>query len=289
MSAGALGPLGAEITASLRDLNRFMREVGIYLVVIILASGGACIFQNLIAADGWWSYADWSNWQTTGPVSDGRPVSALISLIARNAFPLHPFDSVLFYAALVVFAVTLFRRWSESSWVLLLLVALFVTSPFLVEPLLLGASQLPLAVALLLLSFWFLTLSSVDQSPTRQVRLAAVLAGSIAAALALATRSETIFLMLGATLIELARALLTDRGHFGNRVFPLFASLLLACAFAALLIATVVTVSGLGFTTSGNTGVAGLIAGRDDAVQALERFLVYWSTCLLYTSPSPRD
>lgn len=276
MASGAFRPLGAEIASALRDLDGFMRKAGVYLLAVILASGGAFIFQTLIAEDDWWSYAGQGQWFTTGPIADGRPVFAFISAIAKNGFPMHPFDTVLFYATLTLYVFLVFRRWSGSQWVRLLLVSLFLTSPLLIEHLHFTVNQIPLSVALLLLSFWFLTLTSANHSDGGDVSLAALLLGAIALALALTIRNELVFMVAGAAVIELGRLILDDRRQALKLLFPLFASLLLGGAFAILVIVTTVEVSGVPFDVSGNNGTAGLVSSRADFLQVLDRFLYYW-------------
>lgn len=271
MSNKTLAPLGAELANTFRDLNRFLREVGFYLLIAILASGGAFIFQNLIAVDDWWAYANSAQWQSTGPIAMGRPIFSVLTWLSFGGFPIHPLDTVLLYVALTVFAFTIFRRWSESSWFRLLLVLLFITSPFLVEHLHFNINQIPLSVALLLLSFWFVTI-------TREARasLPVIAAGSLAAALAIATRHELLFLAIGTALIELSREAMTDVATARRRLLPVTGSILLAVLLAVVVIVAFVFGTGLGFESEGNYGTGGLVRDPEAFLRVLGRFFTFW-------------
>lgn len=276
MNDKTLGPFAAEFEATLRDLNTFIREAGVYLVGIILASGGAFIFQNLISVDDWWAYTNNASWQGIGPISMGRPVFSFISRLANNGFPLHPLDTVLLYASMSIFAFAVFHRWSASPWIRLLVVALFVTNPFLVEHLHFSTNQIAMSVALLLLGVWFVSILSVE----RGAGYGTLLAGSAAAAIALATRQELLFLISGAAFIELARLLLVDAAAFRRRLVPVVFSMLAAIAIAVVVIIASAKLTGLGFVKDGNYGTSGFVGSADDVLMVLGRFFFFWQLFL---------
>lgn len=270
------GPLGAERDAVLRDLHSFLRDMGLYLLMVILASGGGFLFQNLMAADGWSSYAG------AGDASaQGQPLLAQVAAMLRNGVPLHPFDTVLFYAALTVFAFTVFRRWTPSPWLRLLLVSLFVSSPFLVEPLLLTAKQVPLSAALLLLSLWFISVTCTNAPFRRRMSWPAVTLGGIAAAIAVAITGDLVVLMLGAAIIEVSRALLQDNLVGANRLLPMMASLVIALLAGVVLASTAVLLAGIGVLPGIDLGAAGFIRTPQELVLGLRRFADYWVLFLL--------
>lgn len=268
--------LRTETTALLRELDGFMKRVGIYLLAVILASGGAFIFQNLISFDDWYAYTDNAGWQGIGPVSMGRPVFSLISQIAAHGFALHPFDTVLLYAALCIFAFTVFHRWSESAWVRLLVVSLFVTNPLLVEHLHFSTSQIPLSVALILLTIWFVTILSLE----RQAEIPILILGSLAAAIAVATRNELVFLMSGAGLTALARAMLQDGAALRQRAPLVLGSIALACILAVAIILAALPIAGVSLVKDGFYGTSSLIGSADDFMSVLRRFAIYWQIFL---------
>ena len=276
MNEKTLGPFAAEFVDTLRDLNKFIREVGVYLVGIILASGGAFIFQTNIMMDDWFSFSDNAYYQSVDTVRQGRPVFALLSHLAQDSFPLHPFNTVLFYATLAVFAFVVFRRWSESPWTRLLLVSLFVTSPFLAEHLQFGCNQIPMAFALLMVSLWFITIS-VQQEGRHWLAFAV---GVVAATLAIATRWEIVFLTLGCAAIELSRTALNGSPGLTKRLSMMTLSFLLSVILAVMLIVGVVYASGLGFQSGGNYGTEGLIRSMDQLWPLVDRFMIYWKTFL---------
>lgn len=276
MNDKTVGPFAAEFVDTLRDLDKFIREVGVYLVGIILASGGAFIFQNLISVDDWWGYANNAGWQGTGPISMGRPIFSFISRLADNGFPIHPLDTVLLYASMSVFAFAVFHRWSASPWVRLLVVSLFVTNPFMVEHLHFSTNQIALSVALLLLGVWFVSMVSVE----RGAGYGTVLAGSAAAAIALATRHELLFLISGAAIIELSRLLLEDSAKFRRRLIPVVISMAAAMAIAVVVIVASASLTGLGFVKDGTYGTSGLVGSPEDALMVLGRFFFFWQLFL---------
>lgn len=271
--------LGGALRDALADLNSFLRQAGLYLVIIILAAGGGFMFQNLMAVDQWWAYAGIADYQTTLTVSSGRPVFALVSALALKAFPLHPFDTVLFYAAMTVFAFMVFRRWTPSPTLRLLIVALFVTSPFLVEHMHFTVNQLPLSLAFLLLSFWFLTIAPAgpDGAPGRWYGLPL---GALAGGVAIATRNELVFLMFGAALIEAIRARLQDgRGLFAS-LWPMALSLLLASVVGVGIIFAALAITGSSLTRTGNIGTDGLVTSPQESIGLFRRSFDYWKMFL---------
>lgn len=268
--------VSVEASEALRDLHRFVREAGLYLLIVVLGSGGAFIFQNLIAVDEWWSYSDKGGWQTTGPISMGRPTFAFLSWLAQDAFPLHPFDTVLFYSSLVLFVFIVFRRWSESSWVRLLILSLFLTSPFLVEHLLFTVNQIPLSFAFVLLSYWFLSISVVSDAESEGLPYAVVFSGALAAALAVTIRNELIFVISAAASIELSRAILQGSPKIGRRIGVVLSSLTITVILSALIILVSIALAGTGFRQSGNNGTDKLVRTPEQFLMVSKRFLEYW-------------
>ena len=268
--------LSATIRATLVDLNGFLRQAGLYLVIVILAAGGSFMFQNLMAVDEWWSYSDIADYQTSLTVSSGRPIFALISALALNAFPIHPFDTVLFFAALTLFAFVVFGRWTTSCWLRLLIISLFVTSPFLVEHMQFTVNQIPLSLALLLISFWFLTIAPPEGEGRRPGWFLGILAGTLAGGIAIATRNELVFLMFGAGVIEAARARLQDGRSLAASLSPMLVSLIIAGALGVVLIFGALIITGAEFTRGGNIGTNGLVASPQESLSLLQRFRDYW-------------
>jgi hypothetical protein len=266
----------AEVNATLRDFNGFFRQVGVYIIVVILASGGAFMLQPMIAGDDWWAYTNRAHWQGGAEsIEKGRPMFALFSRLAADGFALHPFDTVLFYSTLVLFSFVLFRRWFQSRWDTLLVVSLFVTSPFLVEHLQFSANQIPLSIALLLLCFWFTTIADPGRS-----RPASTLLGAVAAAVAITTRHELLFLLVGAALIELSRQLMfAPRPHA-----PILWRLLASFASTGVLVVCIVflgsMLTGVEIQSEGNYGTSGLVSSVAQLPPLLERFARHWTTFL---------
>ncbi|PZF78764.1 hypothetical protein DK847_02905 [Aestuariivirga litoralis] len=278
-SAGSETSLGGAIGAALGDLNAFLRQAGLYLVIVILAAGGGFMFQNLMAVDQWWAYAGIADYQTTLTVSSGRPVFALVSALALRAYPLHPFDTVLFYATMTVFIFVVFRRWTASPWLRLLILSLFISSPLLVEHMHFTVNQLPLSLAFVLLSFWFLTIAPAGPEGMKG-RWHALPLGALAGGVAIATRNELVFLMCGVALIEAIRARLQDgRGLFAS-LWPMVLSLLLAGAVGVGIIFAALAITGASLTRAGNIGTDGLVSSPQDSIGLLLRYLDYWKMFL---------
>jgi hypothetical protein len=274
--SGFAGATRAELADLLLDLNGFIQKMGIYLLAIILAAGGAFIFQSNIMMDDWYSFADDARYQSTDTVAQGRPIFALLSRLAQDSFSLHPFNTVLFFAALAVFGFTVFRKWSGSPGVRLLLVSLFLTSPFLAEHMQFGCNQIPMAFALLMASAWFVTLSGAEE----RLDWASLAAGVLAAGLAIATRWEMVFLIFNCALIELSRVALQGKPGF-RRLFT-FATMSvgLSLILAVVFIFAAAYGTGIGLQTGGNYGTQGLIRSVDQFWPLLDRFALYWWTFL---------
>lgn len=276
MGERLFGTLSTEIGATLRDFNKFSCGVGIYLLIVVLASGGAFILQPMIAGDDWWAYTNRAQWQGGAPsIEKGRPIFALISTLAADGFALHPFDTVLFYATLTLFAFVLFRRWFSSRWEALLVVCLFVTSPFLVEHLQFSANQIPLSVALLMLCLWFATIADAGRA-----RPAGLFVGALAAAAAITTRHELLFLLLGGALIEVSRTLMVEPKPYRPILLRVLTSLALTAVLAVCIVLLGSMLTGVPLQSEGTYGTSGLVNGAAQLPALLQRFARYWMTFL---------
>lgn len=272
MGERLFGSLGAEIRSTLRDFNKFMTEAGVYLLVVILASGGAFIFQPMIAGDDWGAYTNRAQWQGgADTIEKGRPMFALFSRLAYEGFALHPFDTVLLYATMTLFAFVVFRRWFQSQWGALLVISLFVTSPFLVEHLQFSANQIPLSGALLLLCVWFATIADPGRTG-----LAGTLLGALAGAAAITTRHELLFLLLGAAIIEVTRNLMFAPKPQAQTLLRVLTSLVSTIILAVCIVLLASKLTGVGLQSDGPYGTSGLVSDLSQLPALLNRFFRYW-------------
>jgi hypothetical protein len=158
---------------------------------------------------------------------------------------------------------------------MLLLVSLFLTSPLMVEHLHFTVNQIPLAVAFLLLTYWFITIA-IHPEPGFRVPPLALLSGAFAASLALTIRHELVFIMAGAAVIEISRALLQRQGGVMGSVLPLIASMIMAGLLSVAIIMSAVAMKGSGLVQSGNYGTDLLVSTPEQFSMVSKRLLKYW-------------
>ena len=264
-------PLAQDVGDLFRDLHLFLQASGLYLLLVILASGGMFIFQALLAGDDWDTYTGRAGWVGHNAITIGRPLHALVSRLALKSFPLHPLDTVFCYCAMVVFAFALVRHWTNKNGLRLAAISLFVTSPFFAEHLQYSINQI-----VLVLCFGFATLSYVFLARAlRNDRTSDYLFCALCGALAAVGRNEFLLLMASVFVIEYMRQNLTTVPPSLRQILNAVVTLAVMAGFVVMIVLAVSTATGFGLRSEGHLGYSGLVTTTGAARTTLLRLLAY--------------